>query len=371
MEIPHIEVSVVQDSAATKGYPFQGVFAAAFYPRDFKELVDKVRWGFNNEALLTEALDRQRQFIETQYTIDRENRQERADQRTIAIRCINLPQKGLQLSILGRVCAQSEDAARAAARAHWREVKSIFPYDYSLMPATDLKTFQQIAGWDMLITSGEMACVRQVKRLEKPMRTQEGLQPVLGLWQSGPRANEFIWRALAGTEEPALLNISLHPTVLYMDELQTLWEMKHAGAPDANGSKGIYQSIPYRSWIEPFINRRLAAWKKFFFMQIHIVTYRQADESLMRVVGASLTRDGNDALPGYEIARPSSPGEGHKWCKRLYQLEMPEAESAFVLPRLSDLADMEEVSSVFRFPFPPAGELPGVQFIKTTGLGDT
>ncbi len=365
MDTPYIEVSAVPHAAELKSHPYQAVFAAWFYPRPFKELVDNFRWGFNNETLLLEALDRQKQFVEIQYAVDRENRQERPDQHTVSLRCINIPGQGLLLAILGKVCAQSEEQAQHAGELYWREIKSIFPYDYVLFPATDRKSFRQVTGWELLTTTGETAIIRQLKRLEKPMRTQEGLQPVLGLWQSGIRSSELIWRALAGMTEPALLNISIHPTVLYVDEVQTLWELRNAGAPEPNAPKGLYQSFPYRSWIEPFINRRLTPWKKFFFMQIHVVTLNHVNESLLRSIGASLTRDSNELLPGYEIAKPSSPSLGHKWCKQLHQMEMPEAESYFVLPRLSDLADMEEVTSVFRFPYPPAGELPGVQFIKS------
>jgi hypothetical protein len=61
-------------------------------------------------------------------------------------------------------------------------------------------------------------------------------------------------------------------------------------------------------------------------------------------------------LPGYQ-ARYSSSSENRQWSENIRSLDLTGNSS-----RLDDLADMDEVYSIFRFPYRPEAGLPGANF---------
>ncbi len=371
MNTPWVEIFSNEKNQAAYGteyaeaYPWHAIIACQVMVRPFESL-QRLKWGFNSAALYDEALDRQRLFLESQHTVNTVQRIERPERRTLALRCINLPGRGLQVGLLAKVCAKSPSDARRAAAIYWREIHTLFPTDHELYPATRQEDYHRLAGTELLLNEPHPATILQVKRYETPLSGSPSQVPVLGIWQSGPHADEQIWRALAGLAFPALLNISLRPTLLHDAERKNLLSLKQRlEKMDADQVSPIQNAI-HKGWVTPFITRRLAPWSKFFYLQVHLATQGEGvDDSLSRAVGASLSRPANDKpSPGYETVSPENGSEARDWKAALHQLEIIRASSEYSIPRLHEIADLEEAWSVFRFPYPPEIGLPQVTLLN-------
>jgi hypothetical protein len=362
MEMPWVELIAAQNEQAYGGqftgeYPWHAMFACQVCVRPFQERLT-FRWGFNNEALLMEALDRQKLFIESQYAINYQYRIELPERPTLALRCINIPHEGLIVSLIGKVCDKSPREAKSVAYEYYRQIYSLIPYDHAVYPATTQEEFQHLTGWDILCSKGTPANIARIKRYETPLPAPNNTESVLGVWQSSLRSNEQIWRALAVLPFPALINVSLRPTILYEQERHQLLKLKNKLTKVEEEHGGPKSGIRHKSWIEPFINRRLSSWGKFFYMQIHLVTDgdNTIDDYLCRTIGAAITRDMNDQpLPGFETDNPPDDAQAATWKKMLSEMEIIQSGSEFYIPRLHDIADLDEAFAVFRFPYPPEG----------------
>src|SRR5512145_2064899 len=137
VEMPWIEMGRAETpgpgSEAGRGH--LALFAARICPRPF-QVREKQKWGWSLDLLLDEALDRQRLFIELQHPADDLALDEPQVQRTLSLRCAHDPSRqGLDLALLARVSAPGRQSARSLAEAYWREITSLFPYDYDLQPA--------------------------------------------------------------------------------------------------------------------------------------------------------------------------------------------------------------------------------------------
>lgn len=369
MPIPWFEIFSIEQSQAYSAdgavdYPWHAIFACQVVIRPFETLLH-LKWGFNAGALYEEARDRQHLFLESQHALNAQMRYEPPTRRTLALRCINVPGKGLQVALIGKVCAKSPTEARRAAAIYWREIHTSFPTDYELYPATRQEDYHRMAGTEILLHGNQPTSLVQIKRCETPLLGAFKQMPVLGVWQSGPHADEAIWRAMAGLPFAALLNISLRPTLLYDIERKHLLQLQQRiEKADADKFGPISQSI-YKGWIAPFIARRLKPWGKFYYMQVHLASAEEPiDESLTRVIGASLTRPNGDKLsPGFETENPEDEAETRLRKAALHQLEILPARSIYALPRLTEIADLEEAAAVFRFPYPPEYGLPGVSLL--------
>lgn len=370
MNTPWVEVFSIEKSQAygsefAEDYPWHAVIACQVMVRPFESL-QRLKWGFNAGVLYDEALDRQRLFLESQYTINTIKRIERPERRTLALRCINLPGKGLQVGLIAKICAKSPGEARRSAAIYWREIHSLFPTDHELYPATREEDYHRLTGADLLGNEPQPARITQIKRYETPLSGSPSQVPVLGIWQTGPHADEAIWRALAGLPFAAMLNISLRPTLLHDSERKNLLNLRQRlEKMDAEQSNPIQNAI-HKGWVAPFITRRLAPWGKYFYLQVHLVTQGEAvDDSLTRAVGASLTRPAHDRpSPGFETESPESDSDARDWKTALRQLEITRSHSEYSIPRLHEIADLEEAWAVFRFPYPPEIGLPGVTLLN-------
>jgi len=320
-----------------------------------------LKWGFNGSALMDEALDRQKLFIESQHNFDLAKQVEPSANRSLSLRLICLPEQGLQVGLLGRVCGATPQQAEKDALIYWRELSSVVPYDYRLTPASNRADFRRLAGCDLLEGYCGEPALAEIKRAEAFLPTSRGFQILPGFWQSGAHANEQVWRALAAMPNICLLDIIIQPALLYENEQQILWEIKHE---ITNGGKDkiIFPPLAaYGSWGEACINRRLAPWKKYFYMQVQLVMAGGYDESLLRSIATAITRESADIpQPGYQVLRPASTDEALTWCQQLTRLQFRQPQK-----RIELLADLEETWAVFRLPHqvPPVG-LPGVNFIS-------
>jgi hypothetical protein len=351
-----------QHLTGMQNYSWQAMFACQVGIRSFEERV-QLKWGFNAAVLLEEALDRQRLFLEAQLLSNPIDNQ--TEQRILSLRCICVPKKGLLLGLIGKVLAETQDKARSLASNYLREIEAIFPYDYTIRPATSQDTFERIMGREILKACTDPASIARIRRFESPLQTSKGVCRVVGIWQTGKRSDEQIWRALAHYPQSILLNISISPTTLYEGERQVLLEMQKT-LKTSEGSRSEEPYLQnYEAWIDPFINRYISPWNKFFNLQVHLVSPWAIDEYLLRSIGSSITRDSPErSTPGFQVLRPVSKSESIEWSGHLDGLDMIRTNNGLLLPRLSELASIDEAHAVFRLPYPPEPGLPNINFLE-------
>jgi len=372
MTAPWIDVRPYQDQEGPTGpgfsdYKWQAMFACQVGIPTHQEWV-KLKWGFNALALFDEALERQRLFLESQHMIWSDLGTEMPDHRTLALRFISRPGENLLIAILGKIHNKTEDEAKKKALAFFREWESTFPYDYSLVPAADQDEFIHLSGEDILDAKGDADSLAQIKRAEIPIHLTRNSPALQGLWQSGPHAHEQIWRALAACDSPLLLNISQRGTVLYGKERERLLECAEEIAGVSSEETHNPKTLAtLKQWNKTYAERRLNLWEKFFYLQVHLVSTKKLDENISRIVGASLSlsKDGH-SLPGYQVVSPKF-GEDVSWRRKLKNLDIIFSGSILSVPRLSEVADLEEMFAVMRIPYsPPENGFPSMNFAATS-----
>ncbi len=341
---------------------WQATFAFQVFHRPAEEWL-AMRWGFNAGALLDEALDRYRLFIESQSLSEAAflANDQPAD-RTLALRGINLPGEGLQMALLGKTNAPEKAQTQQAARDYAREIFSIFPHDFILQPAEEKADYDRLYGKDFFAKSPQAASIQRAMAYIPPM---EKRQYFSGIWQSSQRASEQVWRALSNMPKTTMLNITIQPSIMYEGEKKMLLDAKKA-ITDINAEAGEDDEqeentfAAHLTWADDYIKRRLAPWKKFFQLQIHVLVDGPVDESLLRSIGSTVTRDSNgNSTPGFQVLQPNSKEEEKEWRERIRQFDFVTAAM-----HINDLADVDETFAVFRLPFRPDAGLPGANFIS-------
>jgi hypothetical protein len=345
MIIPFLKLTATQEG-------WQAVFAFQVFHRPAEEWM-KMRWGFNAGALLDEALDRYKLFIESQAVHEAEFQAGRTHNNTLVLRGIHQPESGLKMVLLGKSTAHNQEQAKETALQYAREVSSTFPHDFLLSPAETESEYHLLSGEYLLARNSNVA---KIQRGTIFLPTAQGPFYLTGLWQASSRSNEQIWRALSAMPREVLFNIAVQPTILYDGEKATLLNIKKSISNPTQKNEAISAYIP---WTENYIKRRLTVWKKFFVVQIHLVV-DEGMENLIHSIGAALTRDSNElALPGFQALYPSSTAESQEWRERIRSLDL--IQNTF---HLNELADLDEVYSIFRFPYRPEAGLPGTDFIE-------
>ena len=361
MTAPWIEVEKYPDRdtplmPSHSEYAWQALFACQVQVLPHPEWV-KLKWGFNAMALFDEALDRQRLFLESRYAIANELGVEPPDQRTLAFRFINQPGKGLSVVLVGKVQARTQPEALENAELYCAELKSTLPYDYTLLPALSRQEYLEVSGMELLDEKQPQMEIAQIQRVEIPVAMERGASFVQGFWRSTPHAHEQVWRALGASSHPAMLNISLRSTYLYEKERERLVKIKKLSDEQRTGSA-------VETWNKDYLERRLTLWKKFFYLQIHALAPRKVCESLCQVIGTAITLSGEGkSHPGFRIICPG-PEDGRAWRKKLKNLDPVFTASPLPVPRLSEVADLDEVFAVMRLPYsPPENGFRDVNFI--------
>jgi hypothetical protein len=328
---------------------WQAVFAYQVFHRSAEEWL-RMRWGFNAGALLEEALDRYKLFIESQSTNEFMFKADSTQNNTLALRGIVEPTKGLKMVLLGKSHASDRERALQAAQQYARRISSTFPYDFLIAPARSEKEYHELSG-EALLTRKPFIVQIQRGMLDIPIARQY----IRGVWNAGVRSNEQIWRALSAAPQAAFFNILVQPTILFENEKQALLEIKKQ-ISNFRQDEAVLSYIP---WVENYIKRRLVAGKKFFTAQIHLVINREM-EDLIHSIGSAFTRDIPElASLGYQTRHSISASDNEQWCENIRLLDLIESPL-----RLDDVADLEEVFSIFRFPYRPESGLPGANFIE-------
>ncbi|HJS17734.1 MAG TPA: hypothetical protein VJ785_03235 [Anaerolineales bacterium] len=278
---------------------------------------------------------------------------EPADSRTLAFRFINRPGEGLMVAILGKIHARTKENAQESGLSFYNELKSTFPYDYILVPALSRQDFLKLSGKDILDEKDDQADIVQIKRLEIPIITGRDSPFLQGVWRSGPRSHEQIWRLLAASSFPLLLNVSLRCTVLYEGERERLLKSAEeiSGIQDQKLNEQTLSLL--KQWNKGYTERRLVPWKKFFYLQIHMASTRKLSENPSRIIGTSIALSSNgESHPGYQVISPRNE-EKQAWLKKLGHLDLIFSGSYLPVSRLSEIADLEEVFAVMRLPYSP------------------
>ncbi len=344
MKNPFLKLTQTEDG-------WQAVFAFQVFHRQAEEWL-KMRWGFNASILLEEALDRNKFFIESQVASEADFRAGIQPTRTLALRGINLPGIGLQMGVLGKANAQNEDEAKQAGLNYAREIYSTFPHDFILIAAELSEDYDRLSGDSLLNTKTSIA---QIQRGMAFAPLAQGYHFFPGLWQASARSNEQIWRSLSAMPNQVLFNILIQPSFFYDGERQALLEIKKQISKAEQSAELASAYIP---WAENFFKRRLAAWKKFFLLQVHVIAEEVLDENLLRSIGSALTRDTNDfPLSGFQIKWPDTNSIGQSWRQNILSMSLIPSS------RVEDLVDSDEAFAVFRFPYLPEAGLPGANFI--------
>ena len=341
---------------------WQAMFACQIGIRPFEERL-KLKWGFSPEFLLNEALGRQKLFVESQ--LSRNPIDNQSEHRTLALRGICLPGKGLLLGLVAKVWAELQEKVQLIASNYLREIEFVFPYDYTIKPAKSMGEFNRITGKEILEKCNDPASIAQIRRFESPLQTTKGVFRMLGQWQTGMRSDEQIWRALAQYPQEILLNISIKPTILFESERTALLKMKQSAqmSPDTPSDEPYLKN--YAAWIDPFIDRYISPWNRYFYLQVHLASPNEIGEYIFRNVGSAITRENPEsASPGFQVVHPLQKKEVREWCGHLEDLDNIYTNSSLLLPRLSEIASLDEAHAVLRFPYPPETDLPGVVFMN-------
>ncbi len=360
--LPDLESKAPLDR--TFAYLWQAVIACQVFIRPFQDLL-KFKWGFSPAFLWDEARDRQRLFIEALHINDCTAQDEWPEKRSLALRVVHSPgQPGLLLSLFAKVCAPTQEVARQAACAFWYELRSIFPIDYILRPAATQDEFHRLAGWDILRQVSAADGLAQICRFNSAFNSGQEMLYLSEAWETIDRSDEQIWRALAGSPEPVLLDLLLRPTVLQQYERLLLTRLSEQ-ASRISKNNDLHFAQPFAFKTATQLDRRLAGLTRPYFVQVRLASPTFVPDFVSRAVGSALTRSARpDAMMwGYQIKRPTTRNDSRLWEPQIYWLErLPNPALAPNFERLQDMADLGEAQAVFRLPYPPEQGLPGVTF---------
>jgi hypothetical protein len=355
MTVPWIVINqyLDPDDSSIQSHPdsaWQALFACQVDIPPFQEWAT-LRWGFNAAALLEEALERQRVFLESQYSYPDEYGMEATDLRTLAFRFIQRPGEEFLVSIVGKIHGRTQAEARQSASDYLYVLKATIPHDYTLTPASSQPEFVRMSGIDILDDGNTPGCMAQIKRMEIAPDLKRRAPILQGIWRSLPHAHEPLWRSLAASSTPLLLNISLRSTVLYETEYEYLFQRASEVSEMDSKHPDPLTTSGWKTWSDQILKRRLVPWKKHFYLQVHLVSPQKLSEHLLRILGTSMTiNHQSEFLTGYEIALPENE-ELASWQTKLKNLDIISSRSYLQHRRLAEVADLEEVSDVMRLPY--------------------
>jgi hypothetical protein len=171
-------------------------------------------------------------------------------------------------------------------------------------------------------------------------------------------------RSVISAQQKVIVNITLRPTILYDNEYEIYSNLASelARYQSVDNSPKIFNA--YKEWCENYIKRRLTPWKKFFYLQFHVASVGDISEDLLRSMGTVLTQNSaGQTLPGYQVVRPPLKKK-REWGEKVYNMHITSLGSQLLNPRLSEVADLEEVFSAMRIPYsPPESDLLGIKYL--------
>ena len=359
------------------------LFAYRVKLRPFDEII-KRKWGFNLGVLMEEAHDRQRLFVATQHFAGERFQDEH--RRTLSLRCRSEPGgRRLQLSLLGKVCGPDPDTAARSALEYARELKSIFPYEYQLSPATTPEEFQACSGQDLLLRCTHPGTLVEIERFETEIGPGPDRCYLPGAWGNSARSNEQIWRALAGAGQAVLFSVMLRPEPLQEQNLAVLLQITQdlqkslaqpaAALPHGGGTGQLAAAgaainrQEYLRYAARQYGRLAAALRRPYLVQVHLAAPDGLPKYLLRAVGAALTytekpEQEGALVPGFQVSSAQIPAVAQEWIGRLQSLEPNPGAGSGIDPRFQSvrrLVDLQDACFLFRWPLPPENGLPDME----------
>jgi hypothetical protein len=342
---------------------WHAVFAARVYPKPFSE-IQTWQWGFNAGALLEEAMERQKLFLAAQHPAEDFANAEYADRRSLALRCIWDPEIGkLSFFLLGKVAAETRATAHKSAEGLWRALSATFPYDYNLDPVTTSANFYNASGLAILIPHRPTMESVEIRRAEGIFSSEQGNIYLPGKWQNTIRADEQVWRALCSANQPLIYSVTLRPTVLFDFERQALQNIL-AGVLHIEAETPENIAIFGTQWVKEVLESRLNNLLHPYYLQVHLISPASISDYLLQAIGGSFTFSKESRIPGYQVIRCKQKDQVLRVLENLLWLEPDIVEDEMTIAefkRIRYLFSIEEAQAAFRWPFPPANGIPGVQ----------
>jgi len=342
---------------------YHALFASEIRIRS-RDVRDKLKWGWNWGALLEEAIDRQRLFIESQHFLAEPGQIVPFECRTLSLRYLHDPRfPDLQMGIVAKVIGDTEDSARIAAIQHWRQIQSTFPHDYALIPATSEQDYYRLVGQSLIEDAIDPGAYAEVQRFEGVISTGEQRFYLLGSWHISVRANEQIWRVLSGSGQRVLLDILLFPTVLTEAELATL-QLVTQHIDKIAQDVDLITVQPYARFAAEHYKKQLQFLRRPYIVQMRLVAPGGLPAYIPRTIGFALThnQDRELAMPGFQVIHPQTQVDTEMWRRQLSLLE-PDIQSDHSkdkrFARIRKMSDAYEANVLFRLPYPSQGGLPG------------
>jgi hypothetical protein len=368
LTVPGREIKETKDSPIVTRPPgelWHAQFACLIGVRTARQL-DDLRWGFNLGALLDEALDRQLLFVESQHFPGEIGEPDPPYPCSLAVRCVHDPDVGnLQLALIVKNSAPTEEEAYRIAQLRWQELCSIFPYDYELVPADSDKTFFRLAGWRFVDQCVDPQDFTEVLRYEQEVRPERFY--VLGAWRRSKTANEQVWRTLAGARKPILFDITLQPTVLRMYEQDALSTVTKKAQDVVKKEEASLFSKAYANYMSTNTSDLIDFLRRPFIVQVRVLSPSGVPDYIPRAIGFAFTHSGAEiaTTPGFQLISPKDKGEVEDWISQLIWLE-PDLKPGPFTPkyceRLRKMVDARDARQLLCLPYPPGDGIPGVSF---------
>lgn len=347
---------------------WRAIFACLIRVCSMEEL-ESFKWGWNRGKLLEEALERQRFFIESQHFPCEPGDDVPNERRALSLRCICEPKTSkIKLVLVAKISADTIDMARQAGIQYWNEIKSVFPYDYELIPAKNRAEFKELIGWEVLKTVEKQDSIVEIQRFQRVVSTGEQFFYVLGCWSPSIFANEQIWRVLAGVNRGLMLDVMLCPTVLGEEELATLKLISQTAEEIANQSE-IVTVHPYAQFAARYYKNLLENLRRPYLLRVRLVAPDGVPRYVPRTIGFAFAHDNerDGVVPSFRTVSSQHSVEIKLWRDQIVWLE-PDISSNHVVDerfrRLHRMCDVHEAHTLFRLPYPPGPGLPGVVFAE-------
>lgn len=377
-ELPHLELiqnrkikSILNEGLQDHFLRWRAIFACLIRVRSSEEL-ENFKWGWNRGKLLEEALERQRFFIESQHFPCEPGDDEPNERRTLSLRCICNPRTSkIKLVLVAKISAETVDMAHQAGIQYWNEIKSVFPYDYELIPAKSRDEFKNLIGWKVFEAIGKQDTIAEIQRFQGVVSTGQKYFYVLGSWSPSVFANEQIWRVLANANEDIMLDVMLQPTVLGEDELATL-ELTSQNAKEIADHNDIVTVHPYAQFAAEYYKQLLENLRRPYILRVCLVAPNGVPKYIPRTIGFAFSHrnERGTAVPSFRVISLKKSVEIDRLRDQIFWLE-PDLSSNQVVDerfrRLHRMCDIHEAHTLFRLPYPPGPGLPGVSFVEEIG----
>ena len=336
------------------------------FPKSFDAIVEN-KWGFNSKAFLEEIQNRQIGFLNLLRFREGDMLEADSVTRSISLRYIYDPVGGeLQIALVGKVWANGELLVHRSACELARQIKALLPYDYQCVSLKSREELYKFTGKRLLDSAQCTGDIVELRRSEDLIQTNVSNAYILSSWNVPALESENIWRALASSDKPIMLAITIRPTQLTLEEECILSEL-------VEGSKRTADLIEYpilkmkAARAADSLNERIKSWQSPYLLQLHLAAVQGVPDYITRAVGSALeTRlDLEASIEPYRIIKPNHPRAVRKSNRLLRTLSFESHPSQMqnnFIARFPYLFSLEEAQSIFRLPTVPKGGIEGLNF---------